>query len=185
MMDLGATVCRRGPRPSCNRCPLRARCKAFQMNVQENYPKPIAKPKTKTVKRHESTYVLIVVSEDRVFLQRRKPKGIWGGLFCFPEFSSANEWDGIQELDPCCFSENLEVTPHAFSHYNISIHSRWITVQDDDSPIIGHLKQICDSGVCGSLVGFEDAAELGLPAPIRSLLELVTKKINKGRKFVG
>jgi A/G-specific adenine glycosylase len=39
--------------------------------------------------------LLLMQQGDQVFLQQRPPVGLWGGLFCFPQFedeASLREW---------------------------------------------------------------------------------------------
>jgi A/G-specific adenine glycosylase len=88
MMDLGATVCTRS-RPQCDACPVHANCAARTAGTIDQYPGRKAK-KTKPLK--ETTMVL-AVSGGFIYLERRPPAGIWGGLWSLPELSKGQVGD--------------------------------------------------------------------------------------------
>jgi len=75
IMDLGATVCTRR-NPHCDVCPVSEDCQARETGTIDQYP--ARKPK-KTKPLRQTTMVL-AVSEDAIYLERRPPAGIWGGL---------------------------------------------------------------------------------------------------------
>ncbi|MGD8746674.1 MAG: A/G-specific adenine glycosylase, partial [Gammaproteobacteria bacterium] len=77
MMDLGATICRRG-RPDCDRCPVSGDCVARSQGRQQELPTP--RPRRERPLRR--THMLLISDPDgRVLLERREPSGIWGGLW--------------------------------------------------------------------------------------------------------
>ena len=85
IMDLGATLCVRH-RPRCVQCPLEARCAARRSGRQHALPAP-RRPLRRTARR-----VFMVVAldpRDAVLLERRPESGVWGGLWCLPEFATA------------------------------------------------------------------------------------------------
>ena len=82
VMDLGATVCVRR-NPSCAACPVAATCVAHRSGRQHELPAP----KPARTRRLRQVFMLAAVREDGgVLLERRPESGIWGGLWCLPEF---------------------------------------------------------------------------------------------------
>lgn len=85
IMDLGATICLRR-QPKCAVCPLRGDCGACRDQRQAELPtrKAIKAP------RPERTLVYLIVhapAVDSILLVRRPERGIWGGLWCLPEYT--------------------------------------------------------------------------------------------------
>ena len=81
LMDLGATVCLRA-RPRCELCPMNQRCEARrQERVAEL---PTRRPARTVDVRHAE--LVLLRADARVLLERRPPRGIWGGLWSLPEF---------------------------------------------------------------------------------------------------
>lgn len=117
MMDLGATVCTRG-QPYCEKCPLQDSCSANGSGKQADYPG--RKPR-RTIPVRATTMLIISNPSGEVFLIRRQEKGVWGGLWSFPE--STDRESGIRTcLDYFgCEPDNVEPWPslrHTFSHYS-------------------------------------------------------------------
>ena len=87
IMDLGATVCTRR-KPLCTYCPLSEGCVAKLTHRQHELPSPRPARERKLKK----VFMLVAVREDgSVLLQRRPDTGVWGGLWCLPEFETAAE----------------------------------------------------------------------------------------------
>ena len=80
LMDLGATVCTR-TRPACERCPLAGSCRARALGTPTGFPAP--RPRRELAVRELAP--LVILLGDRVLLERRPDKGIWGGLWSLPE----------------------------------------------------------------------------------------------------
>ncbi|VAW81969.1 A/G-specific adenine glycosylase, partial [hydrothermal vent metagenome] len=118
MMDLGATLCRRGM-PDCVCCPLHADCRARQQGIQRELPS--SRPR-KTLPVRKVHMLLLQDSQQAVWLQQRPPSGIWGGLWSFPEFEGAavmHDW-----LDEKALKTKLQVRDvvrHTFSHFHLDI----------------------------------------------------------------
>jgi A/G-specific adenine glycosylase len=87
LMELGATVCT--PRnPGCGRCPLASMCQAHQQDRTDEFPVlPARKKKSElTVLRWVALWV---VHRRRVLLARRRPGGLFGGLWELPSGQDA------------------------------------------------------------------------------------------------
>jgi A/G-specific adenine glycosylase len=76
MMELGAVVC--APRaPDCAACPLSRLCRAHADGDVERFPAP----KTKKPPRPVDAITVLAERDGQVLLVRRKPSGLWGGLW--------------------------------------------------------------------------------------------------------
>lgn len=120
IMDLGATVCTRS-KPQCGQCPMQRVCRAHELGREQDFP---GKKPRKAIPVKQ-THLIIACYQQQVLLEQRPPRGIWGGLWSFPEF------DGdLQSLAQWCqkyFNEIYaahDVWPefrHTFSHYHLDI----------------------------------------------------------------
>lgn len=154
LMDLGATVCL--PRkPSCMICPVNKTCVALREGAPERYP-----VKTRKLKRSaQSLWVLLARDEaERVWLEKRPAKGIWAGLYCPPVFDSRE--DLLAALPPSAQHGAHDLPPfvHVLTHKDLHLHP--VQLQ-------GHQPQ----GEAARWVDAEEWGRLGLPAPVRKLLE--------------
>jgi A/G-specific adenine glycosylase len=119
IMDLGATVCRRG-RPACERCPVAEACVAHALGRETEFPSP--RPRRTRPRRH-TRMLLLQDAAGAVLLEQRPPMGIWGGLWCPPELGaeSATDWaarvlgTSIQPAPP------LAPVRHGFTHFELEI----------------------------------------------------------------
>jgi A/G-specific adenine glycosylase len=172
IMDLGATVCTRG-RPACDACPLNADCLAFASGRVAAFPTP--KP-SKTLPTKERAFLLLANTRQQVFLEKRPPAGIWGGLWCLPEFESperALAW--CQDHNITIIDRNvMDKRRHTFSHFHL-----------DYTPLV----ILTDSRVSGvSEAGstewyrIESIGRLGLAAPIKRLLKQYQNEEDKHDK---
>ncbi len=161
LMDLGATLCTRHS-PGCDDCPLATDCLARRDGSTARIPAP--KP-GKTVPRREATVLWLEDAQGRVLLQRRPPTGVWASLWSLPQHQDTNSamaWlDGEGIRAPAL--EPIADVAHAFSHYRLTLH-----------PLRGQATQeitrVRDNDAW-RWVTREEFSRLGLPAPIRRLLE--------------
>lgn len=171
LMDLGATVCTRSS-PKCQQCPFVARCVAYVDGRTAELP--VRKPKQAVKEKH--AVMLVVQDGVQVLLERRPPTGIWGGLLSLPELAGMQESnDAITSIDAQVamvrqsagrFGEvaSMTVLPvfsHVFTHFKLHV-----------LPVQVHLakrhSQITETAHSWQNLG--DVAELGLPAPVKTLL---------------
>jgi A/G-specific adenine glycosylase len=161
LMDLGATLCTRS-RPQCPRCPVQTLCRAHAAGTQSGYP-----VKTRAVKRrHESWWLLLLQAAggQRVWLLRRPAPGIWAGLYCPPVFDS--EAALLAALPPDWRHAVRMQAPvaHSLTHRELRLHPCWLML-DAAEPV--------PPGWDGAWVPAEAVPSLGLPAPVRVLLDAV------------
>jgi len=163
IMDLGAMVCTRS-RPACEGCPLSSGCEAHARDEQRLYPG--SKPK-KTKPEKTTWMVILEDSQGRILLQRRPPSGIWGGLWSLPELDPAYEPEELPDACEQAFGYDCsqpELTSsfrHTFSHYHLHIQPARLSVVNT--------ARVADDGSY-QWIHRDQALNLGLPAPIRKLL---------------
>jgi len=157
IMDLGATCCTRS-RPSCGRCPVSSDCVANREGRQSLLPQARA---TKT-RPTRTVHWLVVQSDGAVLLARRPARGIWGGLYSFPEAGDAHALR--QVLDGRAVPARHDPLPlpiirHAFSHFELVIHP-WLCVTER------FMEQPDETWY-----NMAQPAVLGLAAPVTALIE--------------
>jgi len=172
IMDLGATLCTRS-KPRCNDCPLKADCLALQQGNQTDYPGK--KPK-KVMPKKETIMLIIKNHKHEVFMQKRPPTGIWGGLWCFPQFDkmkNAEEWLNTNYNTSLKQADSLPKLKHTFSHFHLHIQPLIITLKN---PININMNK---SGVMehDDSLWYNITTEFngGLAAPVQTLLNIVRK----------
>ena len=159
MMDLGSSVCSRS-RPSCGRCPLSGGCEARRLGRQEQFPG--RKPRRPLPVK--STVMLLACAGEEVYLERRPQVGIWGGLWCFPEFPSQAEARAFC-LDQLGAAAGLEALPplrHGFSHYQLDIQPVRCRLDRPPAAIMAAGRQLW--------YNLREPAPIGLPKPVTRLL---------------
>jgi A/G-specific adenine glycosylase len=112
--------------------------------------------------------------DQSIYLERRPPSGIWGGLWSFPQFEdadSARNWLEKQGLDR---SELETGTPlpeykHTFSHYRLIIQAIMISPQKPDTGSVMETD--------GSIwYNINDEFDGGLATPVQDLLKTFKEK---------
>ena len=159
IMDLGATLCTQS-KPRCGDCPVAADCEARIAGTIERYPGK----KPKKDKPLRTTTMLLAVADGTVYLERRPPSGIWGGLWSFPEIDAGEADDWCRRLGgEARHSEQWERLRHSFSHYDLDIRPLLVAV---DAPS-ARVKDRDDA------LWYRLDAEPpgGLAAPVKKLLE--------------
>jgi A/G-specific adenine glycosylase len=156
MMDLGASLCT-PKNPQCGACPVRSLCKGADTD-------PTRFPvRTRKLKRSsEQVWALWLQRNDgAVWLQQRPAKGIWARLYCLPV------WPEMQTLEDALLRcgvhgarTDLPAFLHVLTHKDLHIHP---------------VKLCVDAGETVELDGGwflpHQWQGLGLPAPVRKLLE--------------
>ncbi|NCA70247.1 MAG: A/G-specific adenine glycosylase [Sphingobacteriia bacterium] len=162
MMDLGATVCTRRA-PACERCPLADRCVAHQTERQHELPTP--RPRRPLPERR-TLMLLIVDPAGEVLLQRRPGTGIWGGLWSLPELDPSadpSDWC-LTRLGRLPRRVEMGLSRrHTFSHFQLMIdlavvHLDAAATRAGDDPGLRWL-------------GRQALADIGLPTPVKAILE--------------
>ncbi len=155
LMDLGATICTRR-RPMCERCPVNRDCQAYGSDRVDQIPAP--RPR-RARPRRAHWYLILRNAEAQILLEKRPAHGIWGGLWSLPEAKQT-----IEEFAP--WAEQIrplgDGLQHEFSHFSLTLQ-----------PVTGRVREhfIADDGAL-SWHTVNAAVQLGLPQPIRRLIEI-------------
>ena len=159
MMDLGAIVCTR-TKPKCELCPVNNLCVAYAHHSWAQYPGK--KPKQTLPER--TGYMLLMQHGDDAWLAQRPPSGLWGGLFCFPQFESEEalrEWLNLRGI-PADTLTQLTAFRHTFSHFHLDIVPMWLPVSSFTS---------CMDEGSGLWYNLAQPPSVGLAAPVERLLQ--------------
>jgi A/G-specific adenine glycosylase len=161
IMDLGATVCTRA-NPGCDRCPLAVACAARLAGRVAELPARRPRP----ARRLRSAHMLIVRERGRVLLERRPPRGIWGGLWAPPEFpdaGAATAWASARFGGAAPQARRLPGLRHVFTHFDLDIEP-WLL------DVSGEAAVVADDG--SRWHALESLHDIGLPAPVARILRL-------------
>ncbi len=161
VMDLGATLCTTR-KPQCLICPVQDICQGFAEGGPEKYP-----VKTKKSKRSLASLCLLWAQrpDGSVWLERRPESGIWGGLYCLPVFDNQEALLAFLPARNQSRTQHLPTFKHVLTHKDMYL-----------SPVIAgfsaHQKMPSTHQAASGDWFLPDAwPALGLPAPIRKLLE--------------
>ena len=159
LMDLGATICTRS-QPVCLLCPVRASCVALNEGRVDELPERGAKRETP----HRQTRMLVLLSNGELLLEKRPPRGIWGGLWCLPElpveddvFTVLHQRYGLKGR----VVRELARVEHGFTHYSLSIFPLEIAVR-------GAAAKTLKPGLIW--VNLDEADTAAIPAPVKRIL---------------
>ncbi len=155
LMDLGATVCL-ARNPSCLICPVHDQCAAFKLGEPEKYP-----VKSRKLKRTSQSLWLLLARSDQgqIWLEKRPDSGIWAGLYCLPVFESRESLVAAIHSDDEALQDGVPFV-HVLTHKDLHLH-----------PLSGEVSSAQLARRRGAWFTSTDWPKLGLPAPIRKLLE--------------
>lgn len=142
LMDLGAMVCSQKD-PLCTMCPVSGECLAFKNNQVLQYP---VKKKGKE-KPTRIIYWKVFIKDNCVWLEKRNGKGVWKGLWSFPE-SETKPSDAFVE----------KTIYHEFSHYKLQ--ARLAMMESEEKNETGE----------GGWFSVSDLKSIGLPTPVKKVI---------------
>jgi A/G-specific adenine glycosylase len=163
LMDLGAEVCLQR-RPRCDACPLRDPCIARARGWPQDFP--VKTRRLKRGRRHDA--LLWLEHRGRVWLVKRPSHGVWAGLWSLPALADlaaaralAAGWPG--------HGEALAPIDHALTHFDWRLDPlRWHLPARTAAAALAAVEATLPPG---RWFGVDEALALGLPAPVRRLLE--------------
>lgn len=173
LMDLGATLCTRR-QPRCAQCPVAALCKVGLEGGWERIPAPRSRP---AIPEREVA-LLVLIAGDRVLLEERPQKGIWGGLLSLPECPAGSAEALERELErrfglARCRLEPLPLIRHAFTHFRLLARPWLVRVE---SPTLLVNEPPAQSGAARRAqrwIALEQVSAAALPRPVKRLLESI------------
>jgi len=157
-MDLGATLCTRS-KPKCGECPVSSDCVALQRGRISELPTPRSR---KALPEKKATFLLLIHGND-ILLEKRPGSGIWGGMWCPPQFgdeAAARDWfvvNGMSASD----GERLATFSHTFTHFKLHISP--LKIQLARKPL-----RAAEAGSVWLDVG--EALGAAIPTPVRMML---------------
>lgn len=171
IMDLGATLCTRRC-PACTVCPMNDGCIAAREGRQAALPSP--RRRRERPLKHAT---LLVVESDlewcasgrarAVLLEQRPARGLWGGLWCAPQFDSdaaALAWCR-RELGNFAEAGHLETIAHGFTHFDLQLHPLLVCCRP------AALSRPVADAPPRLWFRLAEPSRVGLPQPMRALLE--------------
>lgn len=161
LMDLGATVCTRS-KPKCVICPLQKDCIALREQRIDRLPTT----KSRRPLPEKETVLLLLTKQKKILLEKRPPKGIWGGLWCPPEMTTCKNVTTYC-VQNYCFSiivlDDIPPLHHSFTHFKLRIYPKLLEVV---SPIDSQQNNIM-------WLTLDEALAAAIPAPVRTLLKQI------------
>jgi A/G-specific adenine glycosylase len=122
------------------------------------------------VPTRRTVFAIVCTPRQELLLERRPGSGIWGGLWCFPEFAGADEARLYCESQLA--SEVIDVQPlrllrHSFSHYHLEINPLLIT--------LSRAPGIIRDGERLNYWPAQDMPAVGIAAPVKRLWQDVAR----------
>ncbi len=164
IMDLGATLCTRS-NPACAACPVGGDCKARLSDAIEQFPGR----KPKKAKPLKQITMVMAVNENTVYLERRPPAGIWGGLWSLPEVEDVDDWCRHVLQNSPSDAEPRDILRHSFSHFDLDIQP--VVVRVDAVS-----RNVADNPDA-TWYALDDNPPGGIAAPVQKLID--TLKTNR------
>jgi A/G-specific adenine glycosylase len=161
IMDLGATVCRRS-QPRCAVCPQQGECRAGRTGKIADYPAP--RPR-KALPVKQATFLIVRAPGGQVLLQKRPLRGIWGGLWSFPECPPEIDIRAWGRAHLGLDIGDWQAWPafrHTFTHFHLDITPLYIPLEQ--TPVL-------ENRVAEDTFWYDTPQPGGLPAPVAHLLK--------------
>ncbi|MFT5701982.1 MAG: A/G-specific adenine glycosylase [Desulforhopalus sp.] len=172
LMDFGGLVCT--PKaPGCCSCTIQRLCKSYQFGTVSL--RPVLKPAKQTVLM--TRVAGIIVSEGKIFMQKRESTAVWGGLWEFPGGESLDAKLGAKKLDVVYeVSHNvgfkiieqhfLVQVQHQYTHHKVKLCAFWCSLTDDNKR-----QPTLDSATGYSWVTPQEMDGLACPSGVRKVIE--------------
>jgi A/G-specific adenine glycosylase len=158
VMDMGSSICTRS-KPKCVLCPVQADCVALRTERIAELPSP--RPRKAVPERH-AVFLLLMHGND-ILLEKRPGSGIWGGLWCPPQFEdevAARDWFlriGMEASE----GEKLDEFTHTFTHFKLHITPLRIRL----------VRKPLRAEEAGRVwLDVEEALGAAIPTPVRAML---------------
>jgi A/G-specific adenine glycosylase len=161
MMDLGATICTR-TRPRCADCPIAENCEAHAAGRETDFPTR----REKKAKPLKVTQMILVHADESVYLERRPPSGIWGGLWSLPELElheDASSWCETKLNVSTVDLQQWQTVRHSFTHYDLDIMPVVVRVAKLSSTVADRNDRIWYE--------LDSPRQVGLAAPVAGLIK--------------
>ena len=160
IMDLGATYVRVSQAALRRIARSPGDCRARIESRQDELP---AAKRKRAARKRKTAVMLVARRASEVLLVQRPPSGIWGGLWCLPEFEHRDAAEAFAQNTLA--SATLARAPlpdieHSFTHFDLVI-----------TPVVASCRgesRVRDGNALW--YDLKQPARVGLPAPIKTLL---------------
>lgn len=162
IMDFGAICCTKH-NPGCIDCPLQSGCQAYQANVVADYPQ---KKHKLILPKKEQQFLVIHRNHSEVFLEKRPPTGLWGGLWCLPSIEmnqNAGDYLKTHYGAKLLSSDKLMTIKHTFSHFHLTIHAMCLHIEFN--------KGLLNDATGRWVQNTKELDTLGLAKPVRTIID--------------
>jgi A/G-specific adenine glycosylase len=147
LMDFGSLVCT--PSPKCADCPLPQYCQAWLQNRVHELPVK----RKKTAPRHRYFSFLYIRQQDHIYIQQRKHKDIWQGLYQFPlietpqalspeQLQTLPEWADILDSPPPPLMTFSPEYTHKLTHQTLHAHFVRLHIEKESSWLLENCQKI-------------------------------------------
>jgi len=174
LMELGALVCI-PKNPRCRVCPVRNFCLSLKKNVVDK--RPVSSKPSQTVFIEMVTGIL--THKDKIFIQKRKPKGVWPNLWEFPggrlepgetpEMALVREYAEETQLQIGKL-ERITTVKHSYTIYRVTLHCYFCSLTD------GRFEPVLHTAQEYRLVNPADLSNYAFPAGHRKLIAHLKKQ---------
>lgn len=169
IMDLGATCCTTR-NPNCENCPLHTSCLAYLENTVMLYPHKKIKKKL-PIKQQQ--FLLLFNQDNKIYLEKRPPSGIWGGLWCLPSIAiddCAEQYINHTYTLNVLRTTNILNMRHTFSHFHLDIKALAIEIS---------ISENCLMENPGNWYAAKELNQLGLAKPIIDIINVFLETIHQ------
>ncbi|MFN7097011.1 MAG: NUDIX domain-containing protein, partial [Gammaproteobacteria bacterium] len=152
-------------------CPLQKTCVAFASGNPEQFP---GKKPVKAIPVRKGFMLVLHKPDGSILLEKRPPSGIWGGLWCLPEY-----FEELAQITDWCKTQygliikKLIEAPgfrHTFSHFHYDISPIHAEVVKEKLAIKEHKPLLW--------YDLQHPPKIGLAKPIKYILELAKPEVD-------
>ncbi|MEX2327737.1 MAG: A/G-specific adenine glycosylase [Pseudomonadales bacterium] len=159
IMDLGATLCVRAA-PNCAACPMESICVANRGARVEQLP---GKKPRKAMPIKSTCMLLVENAAAELLLEKRDSRGVWGGLWSFPECAPGELDETLANFPPGSSRDDLSPFRHTFTHFHLDITPVHINLPDTADYEIREASKRC-------WYSLTQPVEIGLAGPVTKLI---------------
>lgn len=170
LMELGALIC--GKTPQCGVCPLAGYCEARRIGTTDKRPVKEAKKAYAVIE----AAIAVIMRDGKLFIQKRPPYGLWGGLWELPggclEPGESPEQAVVREVleeteMAVTVRDKIAVVRHGYTTCRVTAHGFFCDLAEKNPVPVLH------AATESRWIRPEDAVRYAFPAGERKLLELL------------
>ncbi len=184
LMDLGASVCIPGS-PDCPNCPLSNFCEGYMLGKQKELPLKKARKEKPTL----AYTIVILTSNDHVYIRKRPDTGLLSRLYEFPYYPGYLHPGELEDKLLTDFGlprnrilslESLGGASHEFSHLRWEMEGYHIKCSDLHKKSALPLP-VSESAVTGAFYPISEAKKLAFPSAIKFYKTALFRSSGSGR----